>query len=259
MSDTAAPRQPSVVPEPLIATAEDLRAALIAGWQDFRAAPVFGLFFGGVYVAGGLLLWWALAVAGEVWWTIPITLGFPLIGPFIAVGLYEVSRRLEQGESLDWSGVLGVIFRQKDRQIPSVAAVIVVFFLFWNFLGHMIFALFLGNATMTNISSSFEIYRSASGLTMLAFGSAVGAVFALILFATQVVSLPLLLDREVDFVTAMITSVRTVQASPATMLGWGLLIAAALFAAMVPAFLGLFFVLPILGHASWHLYRRLLP
>lgn len=256
---TDATTQPAAVPEPLVATFEDIREALIAGMKDFRAAPQFGLFFASVYVAGGLLLWWALAVAGEVWWTIPIALGFPLIGPFIAVGLYEVSRRLEKGEPLDWGGVVGVIFRQKDRQIPSVAAVIVVFFLFWNFLGHMIFALFLGNATMTNISSSLDVFRSASGLTMLAFGTAIGAAFALILYATQVVSLPLLLDREVDFVTAMITSVRTVQVSPVTMLGWGLLIAAVLFVGMLPAFLGLFIALPVLGHASWHLYRRLLP
>jgi uncharacterized membrane protein len=92
---------------------------------------------------------------------------------------------------------------------------------------------------------------------MLAVGTIVGAAFALVLFATNVVSLPMLLDREVDFVTAMIVSVRSVLASPAVMLGWAALIAAALFLSMVPAFLGLLLTLPVLGHASWHLYRRL--
>ena len=259
MSDTADVDVAPAPPEPRIATSEDIWAALAAGWSDFKAAPQFGLFFAGVYVLGGLFLIWVLAASGRVWMTIPITLGFPLIGPFIAVGLYEVSRRRETGEPLSWPEILGAIFRQKDRQIPSMAAIIVIFFLFWNFLGHMIFALFLGLKAMTNISSSYEVFLSANGLMMLGFGSVVGAGFALLLFATNVISLPLLLDREVDFVTAMITSVKSVTASPRIMLGWAVLIAVLLFAGMVPAFLGLFVVLPLLGHSSWHLYRRLIP
>ena len=239
-----------------IVTAEDLRQSLAAGWADMRRAPQFGLFFAAVYVAGGWLLWWALTTAGQVWWTIPITLGFPLLGPFVAVGLYEVSRRIEAGDRLDWPGVLGVILRQKDRQIPSIAAVVVVFFLFWNFLAHMIFALFMGLQVMTNISSSFDAFLTPNGLAMLAVGSAVGAVFAAILYSMTVVALPMLLDREVDFVTAMLTSMAVVRASPLPMLGWGVLIAVLLFVGMVPGFLGLFVVLPLLGHASWHLYRR---
>jgi uncharacterized membrane protein len=236
--------------------AADLRHALAAGWRDMRRAPLFGAFFAGVYVLGGWMLWWALTTAGQVWWTIPITLGFPLLGPFVAVGLYEVSRRLETGQGLDWPGVLGVIFRQKDRQIPSIAAVIVVFFLFWNFLAHMIFALFMGLQVMTNISSSYDAFLTPNGLAMLAVGSAVGAAFATVLYSMTVVALPLLLDREVDFVTAMLTSMAVVRQNPGAMLGWGILIAVLLFLAMLPAFLGLFLVLPLLGHASWHLYRR---
>lgn len=236
--------------------AADLRQALAAGWRDMRRAPLFGAFFAGVYVLGGWLLWWALTTAGQVWWTIPITLGFPLLGPFVAVGLYEVSRRLEGMQPLDWPGVLGVILRQKDRQIPSIAAVIVVFFLFWNFLAHMIFALFMGLQVMTNISSSYDAFLTPNGLAMLTVGTAVGAAFAAVLYSMTVVALPLLLDREVDFVTAMLTSMAVVRQNPGTMLGWGILIAVLLFVAMLPGFLGLFLVLPLLGHASWHLYRR---
>ncbi len=154
--------------------------------------------------------------------------------------------------------MLGVVLRQKDRQIPSMAVVIVVFFLFWNFLGHMIFALFMGLQTMTDVSSSLGVFVTPNGLTMLAVGTAVGAVFATVLFSITVVSLPLLLDREVDFVTAMIASFGTVRANPVVMLGWGALIACILFLAMLPAFLGLFVALPVLGHATWHLYRRAL-
>ncbi|GGD98807.1 Uncharacterized membrane protein [Gemmobacter megaterium] len=239
-------------------TRADLAASLRAGWRDLTQAPLFGLFFSLVYVAGGWLLWWALTTAGQLWWTIPVTLGFPLLGPFIAVGFYEISRRIEVGAPLDWGAVLGVIFRQKDRQIPSIAAVVVVFFLFWNFLAHMIFALFMGLQVMTNISSSYEAFLTPHGLAMITMGTAVGAVFSAVLFSMTVVALPMLLDREVDFVTAMLTSLAVVRQSPAVMLGWGMLIAVLLFVAMLPAFLGLFLVLPLLGHASWHLYRRAL-
>lgn len=249
-------------PDPASEIAEldlsDLRAALAAGWRDFCRAPLYGLLFSSVYVGAGWLITYALLAKGQVWWTIIAGAGFPILGPFIACGFYEVSRRLEAGQALDLAGVAGVIFSQKDRQIPSMAAVVVVFFLFWNFLGHMIFAVFLGNATMTNITSSLAVFQTAEGLMMLVVGTAVGAGFAGTLFALTVVSLPYLLDREVDFITAMITSFSVVTQNPGVMLVWGLLIAALLFTGMALGFLGLFVVLPVLGHATWHLYRRAL-
>ena len=233
----------------------DLRQALTLAWRDFRTAPMLGLFFAGVYVLGGWLIYFSLTAKGQLWWSLPASAGFPILGPFIACGLYEVSRRLENQQPLVWREVLGVIFRQKDRQIPSMAAVIVVFFLFWNFLAHMIFAVFLGNATLTNISTSFEVFATPEGMMMLLVGTVVGAIFATLLFALTVVSLPMLMDREVDFVTAMLTSMGVVLQSPVVMLFWGALIGAALFLAMIPGFLGLFLVIPLFGHATWHLYR----
>ena len=249
-------RQEPDRPEILHAEWGDITASLRAGLRDFAAAPAYGLFFAAVYVAGGWLVTWAMMAKGQLWWTLPASAGFPILGPFIACGLYEVSRRLELGLPLRSNEVLGVILRQKDRQIPSMAAVIVIFFLFWNFLSHMIFALFLGNATLTNVTSSLAVFVTPEGLSMLAFGTAVGAVFAGILFAITVVSLPMLMDREVDFVTAMITSFGVVRESPVVMLSWGAVIGALLFLGMLPGFLGLFPVLPVLGHASWHVYRR---
>ena len=243
-------------PEVLHVEFADLRAALTEGWADFRRAPLFGFAFAAVYVLGGWVIYAAMTVKGQIWWTLPAAAGFPILGPFVACGLYEVSRRLEAGEPLLWGEIFGLIFRQKDRQIPSISVVIVVFFLFWNFLAHMIFALFLGNATMTNISSSLAVFTHGPGLMMLLVGTAVGAVFATLLFTLTVVSLPMLLEREVDFVTAMLTSVAVVVESPVVLLGWGLLVAVLLFAAMLPGFLGLLVVLPVLGHATWHLYRR---
>ncbi len=243
-------------PEILHVDFSDIRAALVAGWRDFIRAPHYGLFFACFYVVGGWLIYWSFTAKGQLVWSLAAGAGFPILGPFVACGLYEVSRRLEVGEALNRTQIFTVIFRQKDRQIPSMAAVIVVFFLFWNFLAHMIFALFLGTATLTNISSSLAVFASVQGLTMLAVGSSVGAVFATLLFSLTVVSLPMLLEREVDFVTAMLTSVGVVTESPVVMLGWGALIAVLLFFGMATGFLGLFVVLPILGHATWHLYRR---
>lgn len=237
-------------------THADLRAALAMGWQDLRASWPFGLFFSGVYVAGGLFLVWALTAAGQLWWIIPISLGFPLLGPFIACGFYDISARRAAGRTLTWRGVLGAVLAQKDGQIPSIAAIVMIFFLFWNFLAHMIFALFMGLEVMTNISSSWGAFVSPNGIAMLVVGTAVGAGFAGLLYALMVTALPTLMAREVDFVTAMLISLDVVRHNLALMLGWGAFIAAMLFMAMLPAFAGLFVVLPWLGHASWHLYTR---
>jgi uncharacterized membrane protein len=235
----------------------DIAAALKAGLRDFARAPAFGLFFASFYVAGGILIYLQLGVLDQSYWIIPVALGFPLLAPFLAVGLYEVSRRLEIGEPLDWAAVLGVIFRQKDRQFPSIAMVIIMVFMFWVFVAHLVFALFMGLEPMTNILSNWQdTLLTRNGLTMLAVGTAAGAVLAFVLFSLTVASLPLLLDRELDFITAMIASFQLVLANPLPMIAWGLIISALMLVAMLPLFLGLFLVLPVLGHATWHLYRR---
>lgn len=248
---------PSEIPEPQTIRIEDLRAILQAGLRDFLRAPVYGLAFSLVYVLGGLILYAIFLASGQSWWFIPIAVGFPLLAPFAATGFYEVSRRLEQGEPLSWSAVAGCVLAQKDRQIPSMAMVIMLAFMFWVFVAHTIFALFFGLQPIT--SSTTDMLLSGPGLMMLLVGGTIGGAMAAVMFALTVISLPLLLDRELDFITAMITSFSVVMKNFSTMVVWAGLIAGLLFVGMVPFFLGLFVILPVLGHATWHLYRRALP
>lgn len=249
---------PSAVPE-----VKDMPVAMIpqvlrAGWEDFRRAPAFGMFFSAVYVLGGIVLWAVFAAKGQEWWLLPFILGFPLLAPFAAIGLYEVSRRIEAGEVLDWPAVLGVVFAQKDRQLPSIAMVILLMFMLWVFVAHTTFAMFMGFQAMTNVTTDpLGVILSGNGPAMLAVGGLIGGAFAVVLFSFTVVGLPLLMEREVDFITAIITSVQAVIANPVAMLIWAGVIAGCLFLGMVPLFLGLFVVLPVLGHASWHVYRNL--
>ncbi|MBZ0128424.1 MAG: DUF2189 domain-containing protein [Rhodobacteraceae bacterium] len=236
----------------------DLGGALAMGWRDFRTAPVFGLVIAGLFVLGGIIIFLQLTVWESSWLILPVAVGFPLIGPFVVVGLYEVSHQLEEGRRPDWNGVLNRIFRQKDRQIPSIAFIVTFFFGIWFYMAHLVFALFFGLSAMTNISTSYQLLLTPNGLMMLLAGSAVGGALAFLLFSISVVSFPLLMDRELDFVTGMITSVSAVVQNFAVMIVWAAIVAALTVLAMLPMFLGLLIVLPVLGHATWHLYRRVL-
>ena len=253
---TDMPPAASALPQIGALTLHEIWTCLKAGFADFKSAPQFGLFFSSVYVLGGFAMLWL--GAGHVTWTLATSLGFPLAAPFAAVGLYEVSRRLESGEPLHWKGVLGVVWAERGRQIPWLGAIIVIYFLFWTFLAHMIFALFMGMSTITNISQDFSVFWTPAGLRMIAAEIIVGGVLAFVLFALTAVSLPLALDREIDFVTAMILSVKAVLANLPVMLVWAGVIALLTLLALVPWFLGLTIVLPVLGHATWHVYRRVL-
>ena len=234
-----------------------VQRALRAGWADFRAAPGFGILTGiGAVLAGwgliGLTLW-----AGHTFWLILAVFGFPLIAPLCALGTYEVSRRIGMGQSARVGDVMTRLRAERGRQLPWLSMLMVVALLFWFFLGHMIFALFLGLKPMVNVTTSLDVFLSPDGQMMMALGSVMGGIFAYIFFAMCVFGLPLLLAREVDYMTAILASWGHVQAHAAPMLGWAAVIVVLVFLAMLPGLLGLIVVLPWLGHASWHVYAQM--
>lgn len=257
MTDPSPNAQPAREPQVRAATLDDIKASLEAGWRDLVAAPALGLFFGAIYWIGGIALLLLPARFGHVWAVFPLAAGFALIGPFVAVGLYEVSRLRELGQRPTWRGVLATVWRQGGRELSWLAFLTIFIFIIWMYQVRMLYALFFGFATLDPVMFARALFLTADGWIFLTVGSGVGAVMALVTFSLTVVSFPLLLDRDVDVVTAIITSVRAVQASPTVMLGWGAATALVIFLAMAPLFAGLLVVLPLWGHATWHLYRRL--
>lgn len=258
MADLSTQPPASPIPDINSVNLSDIRAALRAGWLDFWAAPLFGIFFSAVYVIGGWVMFMIYRETGQTWWGIPFVVGFPLIAPFAAVGLYEVSRQMEQNARPSWGSVLGVVFAERNRQVPWVGALIMFWFMFWVFIAHGIFALVMGLSALTNITSSFELLLTQQGLILLALEVGLGGFFAFTVFALTAVSLPLLLDKEIDFVTAMIVSAQAVKHNFGAMLIWAMTIATLLFLGLALGFVGLLITMPILGHATWHLYRRVL-
>lgn len=256
MNATTEAATPASRPQIRSITTDDVYAALSQGWADFRAAPKYGLFFGGVYAVAGILIWLQLLVWDRPYWILPLALAFPLIGPFVAVGLYEVSRRREAGEPLDWSEVLEVVWKQRHSQLPSMAFVVLAGFLIWVWVARLLVALFLGRMSAATYSNLDALLTSTNGITMILIGTLIGGMIAFILFSISAVALPMLLERDIDFVTAMVTSFNAVTSSLVPMLTWAGIIAVGLFAGMVPFFLGLIIVLPVLGHATWHIYRK---
>jgi uncharacterized membrane protein len=232
----------------------DIGIALAAGWRDFRACPAFGLLFSSIYVLTGALISLALLDRGEAVLLIPAAAGFPIVLPFVAVGLYEVSRRRELGLPITWPPVLSALRGKGDDQILCMGVIVFVAFGFWLMIAHGIFAVFLMQSGIG--SESLELLFTPSGHMMLVVGGAVGALIAWAFYSITIVSLPMLVERDVDFITAIIASLAAVRANRLVFLSWAVIVAASLFVAMLPFFLGLLVALPVLGHATWHLYRR---
>lgn len=248
---------PPAMPRVNKVTAEDITASLKAGFSDFLARPVMSGFFGLFYAVFGLLLVWCLVWLGKLWMIIPAVIGFPLVAPFAAAGLYEMSRRLQKGESFGWSEILTVMADQRKREMGWMAFVTLFVFWVWMYQIRLWLAIILQDASFSSFDGFMNtLFFTPQGWTFLAVGTGVGAALSAVLFAVTVVAMPMLLDRDTDFVTAMLTSIRVVMENPVVMLGWAAIISVTMLLSMVPAFLGLIFTLPILGHTTWHLYQR---
>lgn len=229
---------------------------LLLGLKDFSEAPKYGLFFGGVFALGGWLIIWLLFAVSMPYLAYPAAMGFALIAPFLAVGTYEVSRRLESSESLTWRAVLGTVWQQKGRNLCWMALITGFAFFVWIDWAAIVFLLFFGLNELQPEAFIEAVTTSWNGLYFILLGNLAGAIMATILYSVTVISLPLLMDREIDFATAMTASVKAVLANPLPMAIWAAIIVLGLAASIITAFLTLPLVLPVLGHGTWHMYRK---
>jgi len=234
----------------------DLKEALAKGIDDFRAFPTHVVFLSIIYPIVGIALARLTLSYDFLPLLFPLATGFALVGPVAATGLYELSRRRELGLDVQWKDAFGA------RQSPSIDAItalgglLLAIFVLWIAVAQAIYVATFGYAPAATIPNFLsQVFTTPQGWTLIVVGNAVGFLFAVTVLTISVVSFPLLLDREVGAVVALLTSVRSVLRNPLPMAAWGLIVAALLLIGSLPLFFGLAVVMPILGHSTWHLYR----
>lgn len=235
----------------------DLRDALARGIDDFAAFRTDVMFLCLIYPVIGIALVQFAARSDMLPLAFPLVAGFALLGPVVAVVLYEMSRRRELGGRVTWADGLGVLRSPALGAIVVLGTVLLAMFVLWLVVAYAIYAATLGPQPPASAAAfAADVLTTPAGWTMIVVGFAAGFVIALGVLVISVVSFPLLLDRHVGLGTAIETSVRAVVANPMPMAAWGLIVAAGLAIGSAPALLGLVFVMPVLGHATWHLYRK---
>jgi uncharacterized membrane protein len=238
----------------------DLKEALAKGLQDFAAYRTDAIFVCVIYPIMGLVLA-RLASGYELLPLLfPLASGFALVGPFAATGLYEMSRRRERGAEVSWLDAFGVVSARSFGAILALGLLLAVIFLAWIITAWEIYALTLGPEPPTSVAAFLgDVLTTTAGWALIVVGVGVGFLFACLAFAISVVSFPLMLDHEVTLRAAIGTSLRAVAANPVPMALWGMIVATGLVLGSIPLLLGLIVVLPVLGHATWHLYRKVVP
>ncbi len=238
----------------------ELRHVLAKGVEDFAACRTDVIFLCVVYPVVGLLLA-ELAFSGNMLHLLfPLASGFALVGPFAAVGLYEISRRRDRKATAAWPDALSVVRSPAFGAITVLGLLLVAIFLAWLGTAVAIYMLTLGpNPPASLATFAADVALTPAGWALIALGVGAGFLYAVLVLAIGTVSFPLLLDRDVTLGAAIVTSVRAMTTNPRTMALWGLIVAGGLVLGSIPLLLGLIFVMPVLGHATWHLYRALVP
>ncbi len=259
MSDLSTTAHGVAVPSPVVRRIgfTDLQAALAEGWRDFLAIPTQLVFLCILYPIIGLIAARVAVGSNLLPLVFPLIAGFALVGPVLAIGLYELSRRREAGLPVSWLNAFDVLRNPAMLSVAVLGGVLFVIFFAWLGAARAIYALTIGGEAPSAVGDFIEtIQASPHAWQLLVIGNVVGFLFALLVLTIAAVSFPLLLDRDVSPVVAVQTSVRAAMANPGAMLAWGLIVAVVLFLGCLPLFVGLAVAMPVLGHATWHLYRR---
>jgi uncharacterized membrane protein len=237
----------------------DLRDALAKGLDDFRAMPTHAMFLCIIYPIVGFALA-RLAFGYSILPLLyPLASGFALVGPVAALGLYELSRRREAGLDASATRAFDVFESSSVGAIAALGFLLLIIFVIWVAVANAIYVANFGYASPSSIETFLhEVLTTRSGWNLIILGNGVGLLFAILVLTISVVSFPLLLDRDVGAAVALLTSIRAVTHNPLTMMAWGLIVAALLVVGSLPLFFGLTVVMPLLGHATWHLYRKVI-
>ena len=246
-------------------TVDDVTAALREGADDFRAMPAFGMTIGAFYALGGLAILWAVNSFGAglvgiegMAVAFPLLAGFALVGLFAAMGLYEASRRRDLGQSVGVGDIFNIRRATTNQNIFFLGFILLFVLFVWLRVAALIYALFFGLNPPPLDELITRVFTTSDGFIFLLIGNGVGAAFAFVVFSISLVSFPYMLEKDVDPVTAVALSVSAVAKNIMPLLGWALFVAVAVTVSWLPFFLGLVVVLPVLGHATWRLYKRLI-
>lgn len=236
---------------------DDLKDALRAGLQDFWAIPTHVVFLAILYPVIGLVLARFTMQEGLLPLVYPLVAGFALVGPFAAIGLYELSRRRERGGHVSWSNAFDVWHSPALGSIAALGLVQMLIFVAWLASAQAIYRALFDDTTFASLGDLLHhALTTPAGWALIIIGNGVGLCFAVIALTLSVVSFPLLLDRNIGARAAVMTSVHAVAVNPVSMAIWGLVVAVALLLGSLPFLIGLALVMPVLGHATWHLYRK---